>query len=241
MQNLPNEWEVPQSFRSRIGSTIGRQRVMFKDGHLLLILHAPPKLGQQERSGRFFWRSPQGQWKSAQTGDVTMTLEQHVNEYDAALDACERADEGATTSKEYFDVLESLAPLQRATGHMYQVLQEARKLVNDDLDIINMRDRSYELTRTADLLVTSAKNELDCTVARQAEKLATESHKMAVSAHRLNLLVAFFFPIATLAAVFSTEFRSGLVGFFSPPLPLIVMLLTGLLFGILLSLYVIRK
>ena len=240
MNNLPVEWSLPPSIRSRIGSSVGRQRVMYEDNHLLLILHAPPKPGQQGRLGRFFWRSPEGEWKSVASDHQPMTLEQHVDEYDAALEICERADDKATTSAEYFDVLESLAPLQRAISNMYKVLQEARKLVSHDPDIINQRDRGYELARTADLLFASAKNALDCTVAREAEKLTQESHKMTVSAHRLNLLVAFFFPIATLSAVFSTAFNSGLEKY-PPPLPFILMLSAGLMFGIILCLFVTRK
>ena len=65
----------------------------------------------------------------------------------------------------------------------------------------------------------------------------------AVSAHRLNLLVAFFFPIATLSAIFSTNFRSGLgqLDNLYRPLPLILLLASGLLLGVVLTVFVTRR
>jgi len=51
---LPPGWQVPQEFRTRLGANVGRQRPMLADGHLLLVLHAPPKPEDQVRVGRFF-------------------------------------------------------------------------------------------------------------------------------------------------------------------------------------------
>ena len=42
---IPAIWTVPEVFRERLGRRIGRQRMMFADGHLLLVLHAPPVSG----------------------------------------------------------------------------------------------------------------------------------------------------------------------------------------------------
>ena len=44
-------------------------------------------------------------------------------------------------------MLESLLPLHRTTAHLHQVLQEARKVIPDDRDLINFRDLAYELER----------------------------------------------------------------------------------------------
>ena len=65
---LPTSWEVPQVFRDRLGSRVGRQRAMVAEGHLLLVLHAPPAPDQDEREGRFFWRKPDGTWVSDRMG-----------------------------------------------------------------------------------------------------------------------------------------------------------------------------
>jgi hypothetical protein len=40
---VPPSWEVPPQFRERLGERVGRQRAMLADGHLLLVLHRPPK------------------------------------------------------------------------------------------------------------------------------------------------------------------------------------------------------
>ena len=60
------------------------------------------------------------------------------------------------------------------------------------------------------LLYNEARNSLDFSIARRGEEQARSSHRMAVSAHRLNLLAAFFFPIATLTALFGVNLRHGL-------------------------------
>ena len=41
---LPPTWSLPESVRARVSpTTYGRQRAIFEEGHLLLILHKPPK------------------------------------------------------------------------------------------------------------------------------------------------------------------------------------------------------
>ena len=50
---IPASWDVPEEFRQRLGDEPGRQRVMQADGHLLLILHAPPLADSPVRDGRF--------------------------------------------------------------------------------------------------------------------------------------------------------------------------------------------
>jgi len=57
---LPPGWQVPQEFRTRLGTSVGCQRPMLADGHLLLVLHAPPKPENQVRVDRFFWRTSDG-------------------------------------------------------------------------------------------------------------------------------------------------------------------------------------
>ena len=66
-----------------------------------------------------------------------------------------------------------------------------------------LRDRAGELEREAELLHTDAKNGLDYTVARRSEQLARQSYAMSVSAHRLNMLAALFFPFSTIYLFFA--------------------------------------
>ena len=66
---LPEAWAVPEEFRDRLGTHVGRQRMMCEDDQVLLVLHAPPKPDEDERYGRFFWRKADGTWVSDQLGE----------------------------------------------------------------------------------------------------------------------------------------------------------------------------
>jgi hypothetical protein len=63
---------------------------------------------------------------------------------------------------------------------------------------------------------------------------------MARSAHRLNLLAAFFFPIATLSAVFGVNLIHGWESE-SAPIPFLAMLALGLMLGCVLTLFVTNR
>jgi hypothetical protein len=91
-------------------------------------------------------------------------------------------------------------------------------------------------------LHNDAKNGLDFAVAWQAEQQAESSYQMSVATHRLNLLVAFFFPIATATAIFGANLKHGLEKWdlTSGPLPLIVVLGAGLMAGLILTSFVAR-
>ena len=71
------------------------------------------------------------------------------------------------------------------------------------------RDRAYDLVRHAELLYNDAQTALDFETARQAEAQARASQQRAVAAHRLNMLAAFFFPLATLSAILSARLHHG--------------------------------
>lgn len=235
---LPESWECPQVFRDRLGENAGHQRIMVHQEHLLIILHAPPEADQQSRTGRLFWRKPDGTWQATEKGGKT-ALVKHLQEFEQILVKLEDQDEHATRSEDYFPVLEQLAPILRSISHLYQVLQEARKAVPMDKDLINYRDKSYQLMRTAELCNASAKNGLEFSIAKKADEQAASAQKMAVAAHRLNLLAGFFFPLVTIASVFGMQllpidpaYSTGL--FF-------VLIAVGLICGFLLTLFVSVK
>ncbi len=133
---------------------------------------------------------------------------EHLAEYEREIEQLERAEDDATQARDYFELLDRLAPLARATRNLYGVLQQARETVADDRELIVVRDEASDLTRRAELLNEDARNGLEFAIAWQAEQQAEISHQMSVAAHRLNLLVAFFFPIATLMAIFGTSLQS---------------------------------
>jgi hypothetical protein len=212
------------------------------EGHLILVLHAAPGADEIGRRGRFFWRDPSGQWRGAPKTDRVATLAEHMDEYEAAIAALEHAEEAAQEARDYFELLDSITPLSRATRNLYDVLQQARETVADDREVIVVRDQAYDLTRRVDLLHEDARNGLEFAIAWQAEQQAEMSHQMSVAAHRLNVLAAFFFPIVTLMAIFGANLQHGLEGWdkLNGPLPLIVVLAAGLLCGVVLTGFVTR-
>lgn len=231
---LPSVWEVPSKIRDRLGERVGRQRVIFEDGHLLLVLHRPPAADQVEREPALFWRQANGTWMSDQSGSGAGGLEELLQKYDVAIDACEGDESRASSAQDYHSVLDRIAPLHRASAHLYQVMQQARELVKEDRLIINIRDRGYELERRADLLYAGTKSSLDYAMAVQAEQQAAAANRMAAAAHRLNLLVAFFFPVATVASVLGVNltfpYRDD-----ASLLPFWIFLTVGLVFGSVLA------
>jgi Mg2+ and Co2+ transporter CorA len=237
---LPGAWQIPTVFRERMGSQVGRQRAMIADGHLLLVLHAPPKPDETRRIGRFFWRSPDGNWTSNEFGTGINAINSHLDEYQEIISKLDAQAERAATAQDLFDVLDRIAPVYRASRNLYTVLQEARKSCPEYREIINLRDRAYDTEREAELLYNGTKNALDFAVAKRAEEQAAASHRMAVSAHRLNVLVAFFFPIATLSGIFGVNLRTGLENA-APPLTFLVVISLGLICGGVLTIVVTRN
>ena len=78
---LPPAWEVPSEFRERLGERVGRQRAMLAEGHLLLVLHRPPKKDETERFARLFWRKPDGTWQSNELGNGPTALARHLGDF----------------------------------------------------------------------------------------------------------------------------------------------------------------
>lgn len=91
---LPAGWGVPQVFRDRLGDEAGRQRLMAHDGHLLLVLHAPPRAGEPFRRGRLFWRNPDGLWKPQSLTHSQHAIGELLGEYEQLTDEIEDAVEG---------------------------------------------------------------------------------------------------------------------------------------------------
>jgi hypothetical protein len=228
--------------RAGVGTSAGRQRVLDEEGHIVLVLHAPPSADEVGRRGRYFWRDLAGNWRSAPKGERVANLNEHLNEYRVAIEHLEQDEDAAQQARDYFELLDRLAPLVRSTRNLYDTLQQAREAMPDDRQLIVARDQAYELNRRSDLLHDDAKNGLNFAVAWQAEQQAESSYRMAVATHRLNLLVAFFFPIATLMAVFGANLRHGLEGWdqLRAPVPLLVVLAAGLVSGLLLTQFIAR-
>ncbi|CAN0367578.1 unnamed protein product, partial [Ectocarpus sp. 4 AP-2014] len=106
-----------------------------------------------------------------------------------------------------------------------------------------LRDRAYAVTRRVELLQQDAQNTLDFVIAEQAEGQASSARHQAQAAHRLNLLAALFFPLATIASLFGMEVRHGLEAFDTGPPPVLMIGLVGagLALGIVLAAFVARR
>ena len=237
---LPAMWDVPQIFRDRLGNTVGRQRAMLADEHLLLVLHAVPKADQAHREGCFYWRQPDGSWSSTESGNGLASLERHLENFREAVEQLEEKEINAKSSQEYFTLLETLAPIHRSACNLLQVLQEARKMVPDDRRLINLRDQAYDLQRNAELLYQGLQNAMTYAVARRAEEQAIASEKMSRAAHKLNMLAAFFFPLVTLSAIFGTNLVHGMESAKFWPWPFVGLIAVGLTWGVVLRSWITR-
>ena len=209
---IPHNWEVPQVFRGRFGSHAGRQRVMYADGHLLLILHeAPRRKEATERGARLYWRKPDGGWQSTGSGGTTTApLRVHLEELAAAVDALEARAEIAKRASDWFALLHDSAPLVRIARGLSATLQEARELAKTDRDLISLRDAAQEIERDVDLIHNHARAGLDFAIAAAAEESAASSRYQSETGHRLNLIAATFLPISALGSLFGMNLVNGL-------------------------------
>jgi Mg2+ and Co2+ transporter CorA len=211
---------------------------MAADGHLLLVLHATPRADEPERAARLFWRSPDGAWQS-NFGPGIAALQRHLADYHTALEKLDDWEDTADLSKEFFEMLQQIAPLRRATRNLHETLQQARELAPEDSDLIACRDQAYALQRRAELVESDIRAGLECAIARRAEEQAESSHRMAVSAHRLNILATIFFPVATVSAIFGMNLSHGLERSELGPGLFWLVLLGGFLIGLILKAVVI--
>ncbi|MEL7035186.1 MAG: CorA family divalent cation transporter [Cyanobacteria bacterium J06592_8] len=208
---LPPTWAVPDQIRHRFGQkSAGKQRAMVADGHLLLVLHKAPQLGSRQREAAFFWRRPDGRWEASQGGVGFQLLLKHIKAYSLAEEDLTQQYFQAKTSKDYFEILENIAPLQLATQNLHRTLQAAREAIPTDRDLIDLRDAAYETERTLDLLYQNTKNALEFAIAKQSEEQAKLNLESVRTAHRLNLLAAIFFPLTAISCVFGMNLPSGL-------------------------------
>lgn len=198
-----------------MGESVGRQRVMFDEGHLLLVLHALPKPGDSERHARLFWRDKLGAWKSNGQGAGVGSLREHVMTFERAAEALEEELREAKSAKQFFAVLQAATPLHRTSRNLHKTLQAAREAL-DDRELINLRDRAGEIERTAELVLSEARDGIDFTSARQAEQQAALSLELARESHKVNTIAAVFLPITALASIFSMTLHSGLEDVLSP-------------------------
>ncbi|MCB0063230.1 MAG: hypothetical protein KDE19_14000, partial [Caldilineaceae bacterium] len=187
---LPDAWQVPQGILDRLGTDlVGRQRAIVDEtlpngihSPLLLVLHEVPDRTPQ-RQGIFFWRDLDGIWHVYRQGetydpqaDGIAALHEHFANYEAEEQALRREYERARRAGQYLTILEEAALKVHAADNLYRTLTEARTLMREqkipqDIEIINARDRAYNIEREFDLLYTDTQNALDYREAHAVEVL----------------------------------------------------------------------
>lgn len=176
---------------------------MDEDGHLLMILHQAPEPEDNEiRKPVLLWNQPGGEWKSYPEGGGLAALDAHMETYRKNIHILDEAVEAANTPRKYFEVMKHVTPLLRATRNMLAVMQEAREARPDERRLINFRDRAVELERAIDLVAEDTKAGMEFSLAENTEEQSRFAHEAAMEARKLNRLAAFFFPLATLVAIF---------------------------------------
>ena len=200
---IPKTWELPESIRKRLGESVGKQRFMDEEGHLLLLLHAPPSADDDEvRQAVVFWRNALGEWKSAPLGGGLNGLEAHLASYRTVIHKLDTEVDAAKTARQYFDVMRHMHPMQRATRSLLDVMQAARELRPEETRLISLRDQAADLERAIELVASDAKAGMDFSIAESAANQAISAEEANKEARRLNRLAAFFFPLVTLVSIF---------------------------------------
>jgi hypothetical protein len=206
----PPGWNLPEPIRARIGTkTVGRQRIIFEDGHLLIILHRPPTADDLTREGVLFWRNPDGHWKWTRGVNGGPALAAHVQSYADREAELATEYEGATDAKSLYELQAAVTPVARSARNMHSALQAARDAVKSEKLLIDMRDRAYEIERNLELLLEDIRNMIQYRTMKEAEEQSRLSAEALRASHRLNVLAAIFLPFGAIAGVFGMNFPSG--------------------------------
>jgi len=103
---IPKVWVgFPDAIRLRLGKEAGPQRSMLEEGHLLIILHQVPKPDDHDRQAALFWRSPEGVWKSTESGAGPTAILGLLRAYEAKLESLEKAENAASDASSYHSVI----------------------------------------------------------------------------------------------------------------------------------------
>ena len=123
---VPSTWQLPEEFRRRLGSTVGRQRLMQAGNDILIISHHVPEPGEVERRGILFWREGNGEWRASNGDPGKAALTMHLARYEKKLLEYDAMEEKAVRADEYLPVLEGIVPVVRSARNLLETLEEAR-------------------------------------------------------------------------------------------------------------------
>ena len=207
---IPKKWDIPNTLLRRFGKNgAGKQRAMFAEDHLLIVLHALSKTVERERQAIIFWLDPKGNWLNSANGEGIHHLRLHIENYsDIEVNLNKQYDQ-ATSPEHYFELLEKLTPLVRTSQNLCYTMQQARDY-SENLEIIDLWDRCQEIAREFEILYTDCRHGLEYQIAKRGEEQARYSLKTSQSSDRLNILVAIFLPITAISGIFGMNLKNGL-------------------------------
>jgi hypothetical protein len=227
---FPATWDLSEKLAARVGKTAGRQRVIAEGGDVLAVLHRPPAPDDEARVPFVVWRDASGTWrgsaagKEGPIGQGLAALSHHLGLFADRLSELDARADAAASASDHFAVLGAAQPLHRTLRNAHRALQELRERLAHEPELVPIRDRAYELERTAELLVEDAKNGLEFTIAKQSEAQAKVAAQIADESRRLNLLAAICLPISALQTLVGASLMTGLEGL---PQPLTFWVLLG--------------
>ncbi len=205
------KWTLPAAITARLGSeSWGAQRAIVEAGHLLLILHMPPKPDSNDRDHEVFYRQPSGEWQHEGRERGEHALRKFLDDYRTLLDELEMRFEKVADIDGLFAVIDRLIPLARSSGNMKAALQSARESLGNDAFLIDMRDRTVEIARGFELLLADARQALEFRVARSAEEHTRAAEVSNRAQQKLNFLSAVAFPLMAVSGLFGMNLHSGL-------------------------------
>lgn len=240
MSRKRRSWQLPPEIEARLGEgSYGRQRSIFEGGHLLIILHDPPGTEELDRDEVAFLREKDGKYLCDGFDGGEQKLRKLIASYRVKWEACDELYDKAVDAEGLFNLLEMLAPLNRASTNLANALQSARDYVKEDKFLIGARDEGYEMSRAFDLLLTDAKLKLDYLMAKNAEAASAKADEMAIAQHKLNILAAITFPLMALAALMGVNLTHGLED--KSPVLFYVMLAFGFGIGFVVKSWVTKK
>jgi hypothetical protein len=233
-------WTLPAEIEARLGeSTYGRQRTIAEAGHVLIILHHPPKAESLERETALFLRKPDGTMLANGYDQGGHKLRKLLGEYRQHWEECDKEYDTAESAGHLLKLLETLAPLNRSSTNLARALQEARDAAKDDKFLISMRDESEEISRAFELLTSDAKLKLDYRIASNSEAQAEQTRQMLTAQHRLNVLAAITLPLMALATILGMNVDHGLED--RSPVVFFAVLIIGLIIGLCVKSWVAKR
>ncbi len=241
MKRKQYNWQLPKEIEQRLGeTTYGHQRAIFEADHLFVVLHTPPvDNGSVRRECILFLRTPDGKYYCNGSDGGEFHLRRLLTSYDKLFEKYDDLYDKSCSATDLFNLMEVVAPVNRAATHLYNALRSARNHIEGDTFLIAMRDEAYEVSRNLELLLGEAKRALDHHIAKNTEVQATKAAEMAAAQHKLNILAAVTFPLMSIATLMGMNLVHGFEKW--PPSLYWIIVATTFIVGLLVMIWVTRK